>query len=304
MVRVNTPDPDKVQGNVMKVQLSIGDIPSTLKDYEVTSSVLDDKGSKRDGGEWKTKLWSRSNRYHRALRRAINNARNYTRDVTLASDVKGERLLKTTFYLEYKTKMQELEACYWEAAKKMLKNYDRMVEAEKKRLGKLSDTIEYPSRIMVKNTLHFQLDFLGIPKGNEMLEKYGLTLPDKEVKRLSEQVEAKTTKQLQASMVETYKRVFKAVHSVASKLADSDATFRDSLVGNMHELANIIPNLNMTDDPYLETLAKDIKDKLGKHSAKELREDPDVRLKVASEALNITKQMSDFFGGPNDKEDS
>ena len=63
--------------------------------------------------------------------------------------------------------------------------------------------------------------------------------------------------------------------------------FRDSLVTNAVELCELLTKLNVTNDPKLENVRKNLESTIAGVSAKELREDDDLRLGVKAEVDKI-----------------
>jgi predicted secreted Zn-dependent protease len=83
-------------------------------------------------------------------------------------------------------------------------------------------------------------------------------------------------------------------------LSTPDAVFRDSLVGNIEELVELIPGLNVLDDPKIEAVRQEVIKKLTPYTPKEIRKDPELREDLAGEAKAIVDKMAGFmraFGG-------
>ena len=73
------------------------------------------------------------------------------------------------------------------------------------------------------------------------------------------------------------------------------AVFRDTTVDNLHELVDMIPGLNVLDDPHIEQMRQDIIAKLGGHTAADIRKDPELREELAGDAKQILDQMQGFM---------
>lgn len=289
-------DNKAITGRIMKVYMSVGTIPATVKDIKLTIDTLKANDATQDGGEWRTRLWGKRNRKYRNLVNSISKARVYLKEMTLASDVRGERILKTSAFMDVKTKMKMLEERYWESVRKFLTGYDDMVAVEKQRLAGLGVNVAFPTREQIETKFRFDIWFGGIPEGDDLVRKYGLSLPLDEVRRIADKAEEKTKQQVAKAMLETWKRVFNTVYDMAVKLAEEDYKFRDSLVGNIRSLVGLLPHLNLTDDPQLEEIRTQIEEKLLSKSAAEIKKDPETRKKVAKSALDISTQMASIFG--------
>jgi hypothetical protein len=85
-------------------------------------------------------------------------------------------------------------------------------------------------------------------------------------------------------MGEAWQRLHKCLSNVSERLTlNSDGEeklFRDSLVGNAHELIELLTHLNITKDPKLEQARIELNEAIGHHDADSLR-----RSVVAKEAV-------------------
>jgi hypothetical protein len=66
-------------------------------------------------------------------------------------------------------------------------------------------------------------------------------------------------------------------------------------VSNISELVDLIPGLNVLDDPDLNQLAREIKAKLAGHDPKDLRKDKATRTQAAKDAEEIMGRMAGFM---------
>ncbi len=64
----------------------------------------------------------------------------------------------------------------------------------------------------------------------------------------------------------------------------------------MRDIADLLPSLNVGDDPRLEQLAKDIGLRLTETDASTLKKDEGKRQEVADNARQIMNQIDDFIG--------
>jgi len=70
--------------------------------------------------------------------------------------------------------------------------------------------------------------------------------------------------------------------------------FRDSLVGNVRDLVDMLPGLNITGDAGIEALMADMREYLTVHDANTLRTDETVRSEVAARADRIVANLADY----------
>jgi hypothetical protein len=69
-----------------------------------------------------------------------------------------------------------------------------------------------------------------------------------------------------------------------------EATFRDSICGNVTALADLVKKLNFADDPGLNNLAEQI-NRLARYSAIRLRDDKNIRDDLISEGKTLVAKL-------------
>jgi hypothetical protein len=72
-------------------------------------------------------------------------------------------------------------------------------------------------------------------------------------------------------------------------------TFRDSLVGNIRTLADLLPKLNITQSNALDEMSQRLADELCSFDAPALREDPVIRTTIAENAEKILADIADIM---------
>jgi hypothetical protein len=74
-------------------------------------------------------------------------------------------------------------------------------------------------------------------------------------------------------------------------LCQDENVFRDTLISNLEDLCDLIPRMNIANNPVINTLAAEAKLKLTKWDPAVLREVPSIRKDVSNEAQKILKDM-------------
>ncbi len=82
---------------------------------------------------------------------------------------------------------------------------------------------------------------------------------------------------------------------IAERLAQPDAIFRDTLIGNADEVCDVLQRLNVTNDPDLESMRVRVKKELTRYTPDTLRDVPSHRQQTADRAADILKTMEGFF---------
>jgi hypothetical protein len=155
------------------------------------------------------------------------------------------------------------------------------------RLGTLHDWKDYPTPAEMAKRFSMDISVSNVPSSDF---RCGLGADIQEELRRKEEHRVKAAHD--HAMRELWERLYKPVSHAATKLSDPNATFRDSLIANITEICSVLPEFNVSDDPTLETMRRDVLNALTKTSPDALRSDPTVRQQTADAAVDLAKRMS------------
>lgn len=193
----------------------------------------------------------------------------------------GDRLIMREAFMPFVTEHQDLAAAFDEAVQKFL-THDYLIAQDQAqfRMGALFNAGDYPTANELRHKFGINLDIDAIAQAFDF--------------RLSNNEEAMQQRITQA-MGALWQKLAEPLERYATKLAEPDAIFRDSLVGNLREVVAMIPTLNFTGDEDLEAIRVKIEDVLVGWDAKDLRENKDARSQVAATAASIFDDMRGFM---------
>lgn len=205
----------------------------------------------------------------------------------------GARILPSALYEDFAKRFRKLREEFNTAADTFYNRYPSYVSGAKKRLNGMFKASDYPAHKRVRSLFSFELVILPLPD-----------VKDFRVKISQEQLED-TERQLQEALGNAMKEPYRRVTLVTTKMVDrlknykpadgenkAENTFRNSLVENIRELAELLPAFNLTNDAGLTKITQRIKSELCVHDANILREDESLREQVAKSAEDILKQAS------------
>ena len=200
----------------------------------------------------------------------------------------GDRLISRAAFMPFVEDHQALVAKFDEVVSQFLtKDYLVAQDQAQFRMGSLFNPADYPTASELRHKFGINLDIDGVSNAYDF--------------RLSNDEEVMQRRVTQA-MGALWQKLAEPLEKYAEKLAEPDAIFRDSLVGNLREMVELIPSLNFTDDADLEAMRVKINDTLIGWDAKDLRENKDARKQVAQTAADIMDSMRGFMtamGGGN-----
>jgi len=207
----------------------------------------------------------------------------------------GVRILRADGYMKFVAEFQAQRDKYQRLVKAFISEYPQLrsiAAASDVGLGSLFNDEDYPEAVDLSDKFGIDLNFMPVPTGDD----WRVDLSDQHIADLKSSVE----KQVQVAQKAAMKEVFERIYDVASKaherLSDPRAIFRDSLIENAVNLCEVLPSLNLTDDPRVEQLRKKISSTLGAQDPARLRKDPAARQKTAAAMKDVMNKMNVFMG--------
>ena len=202
----------------------------------------------------------------------------------------GARLLPGANYDRFKAGLDRLVAAAYGRAAEFADIYPRLVETARADLNGLYDPANYPDPAAIRGKFSITVGFSPLPLSPESLTlKF---LGREEFDDLKGKIAGQWAAQENAAIGDLYRRMVEKVGHMARTLADPDAKFRDSLVNNLVELADLIPALNFKGDADLDALTVAMRDRLTGIDPETLRRDMMVRGQVAGEAGKLLQQIT------------
>lgn len=280
--------------NAMLVNLSISNWTARKYDKKVTAKVAEDNHTTMDAGRYNKNLLPADNYHYKQLWKIVGEIRTWHYAQTMPWDDTGWRLLPSANFLSYSEGYKALHD-KWQAAKAdFLAAYPDMVKAAEQLLNGLFNPLEYPEVKDLDNLFHCHVSYRPIPSCSDFrvqASQLGQTAIDE----IKAEMQAAADNQLADAMSDLYSRLHGAVKHMVDRLGTEGAIFRDSLIGNVQELCDLLPRLNITGDSNLNALTLEVESKLACWQPEDLRDDKQLRQKVAGDAQKIIDDMSAFM---------
>jgi hypothetical protein len=211
----------------------------------------------------------------------------------------GYRVLSSVGYLPLIQSVNQLKG-EWEGEfdAVFVKAYKDLIKRQEADLGTMYKAEDYPPVEVVKKKSWIEVSIRPIPSGEDFRCEVGNT----EVAKIRKLVEDETTGLFQGAIRTVWERFQTVVSKMAKRLGEYKVTkdgvensFRDSLVTNIEELLDVVPVLNVTNDPAISDFAQDIRKRLTKHDAEVLRDDEKARKETLAAAEDILAKMSGYL---------
>jgi hypothetical protein len=142
--------------------------------------------------------------------------------------------------------------------------------------------------------------FCPVPTGAD----FRVNLGDDARDALAAEIETRTRETMARAQAEPLKRVAETIGALAEKLRALQAhqgegrapVLRETALSNVLILADLLPSLNIHQDPALDTLAQDIKNAFQSHNVESLRTQPQAQEQAADAADDILARVAGIFG--------
>lgn len=268
------------------VHLTIRIFPNTRQDAEITEEVRLKKSLGLGAGKWVKNVFP--DEAFADIREKGGEARRRHYDITLPWE-EGYRLLPAGAHATYETEMENFKTDFLTQVQLFERDYDSWISKSKAMHNGTFNPDLYPAWMIMKKHFEFGVEYTPVPKAAHFITS---GLASSAVAEMKADLETHNEQRVKAAVKDTYNRLLKPVQDIAEKLVGKKPIFRDSLIGNVKEVLALIPQLNLTGDKDLASLAKQIETKFSNLDPELLRDDKAVR----KEATKAAKELVSRFG--------
>ena len=285
----------KLSERAMLSSLHIGSWTGKAIDREITEEVGESHNADpKDSGTYNKQLISR-----KALRDVLSKVsvvRQTHRMLSLPWD-DDARILAAGNFTHYTAQMRIGRLSVEGAAKKLAENFPEWVKEAATRLGSMYNAGDYPTADEVRKRFIVDVELKPVPEAGDFRTK----LSEATVKAVTKDIERRSNERVKRAMNDVFERVIDVTSKMGEKLRNyegktgQEGTFRDSLVTNVIELANLMPALNIVGDQRLDDLSKQLLAECGANSPELLRSDSKLRKQTAMAAEKLAKKAKMFL---------
>ncbi len=287
----------RLTDRAMLASLTITQWSARKHDKRVSDQVARDHDASVDAGRYHKTLVAKE--ALKEIASVANEARGHHYTNTLPWADNGARILPAANYWDYTQEQRALKERFLGAVTRFCEGYPHyMVEAQT-RLKRLFRADDYPLPEELSTKFHYEVAFAPLPAA----EDFRVSLGEVEEARIRADIEQRLAEATQAAMRDLWERIYSAVSHLRDRLdlyevhpvsGNVQNPFRDSLVGNLRDLAELLPKLNVTGDPALDAMRHRLAESLCAHNAQALREDDALREKTARTAEDILADMAGY----------
>jgi hypothetical protein len=245
-----------ISASAVLVELNISVWPASKLDRDTTAQVNTDASAVVDAARVHKNLFAGT-----SLRKEIENfaakVRLYHNQRTLPWADKGERMLPTALFMEYKQTMNAYEQTFDAMCSSFFHAYPELVKDAPTHLGKMYKAEDYPDLEDVKLKFGFRRTVKPVPEAGD----FRLDIPANDLEEMRADFTAQQDSKLADAMREPWERLHEMLVGMSKKLDDTSGgkkRYHDTLVSNPLELCALLTKMNITNDPKLEEARKEL----------------------------------------------
>ena len=279
-----------ISASAVLVELNISVWPASKIDREVTDQVNTNAAAVRDASQTKKNLFAGTS-LRKDIEKLAARVRLYHNQPTLPWADKGERLLPTKLFMEYKQTINAYEQTFQSMCQNFFSEYPRLVQEAQVNLGRLYKAEDYPDIEEVKLKFGFKRTVKPVPEAGD----FRLDIPATDLAEMQQAFVVQQEEKLADAMRAPWERLHTMLVSISEKLTDVDGEdkrrYHDTFITNPLELCDLLTKLNVTGDPKLEEARRQLELTMLGANLESIKEDSTARNEVKSKVDSILKKF-------------
>jgi hypothetical protein len=279
----------------MLATLSIRRWKASKMDREISEGVAEQYQMDRSFGSYSKKLLPKHALVE--VTRAARAARDFHATETLPWAEDKARILPAKNYMRYAGEMSRLKGAFEAAATDFVSQYPTYRGEARASLGSAYRDADYPTPEQIVDAFAFTVEISPLPSARD----FRVSLADEEAAAIRAQIEART----QAAVTEAARDLWLRAEEAVTRLRDRAkaldgedvAVLKGAVLETVRAVAGMLDRLNMTDDPALDAMRRQIETELLAFPVEDIRLNPEVRAHVRSNADSILAAMAGYTGG-------
>jgi len=277
-----------ISSSAMLVELNISVWTGRKFDKGVSQEIDTQKQTTTRAGNYSKRLFADEPIFD-AIQKFAGNSRTYHYHATMPWSDSGLRLLTTTMFFDYQKEITGMEMEFNRLVEQFVNQYDKLVLQAQMKLGALFNPDDYPHVDTVREKFRFSVKFAPVPEVGDWRVNVGNEAQEMLKESYAEYYQAN----LEQAYADVWERTHEALKRMSDKLSgDKKQIFRDTLVGNVQEMIDLLDKFNITGDPKMKQAKVKMESALSGITPDALREDDALRHDVKSKVDSLLKEFS------------
>lgn len=283
----------------MLIDLTIKNWTARKKDKKVTKETHARYGTNEKAGNFNKNLLPFEAPSFTELQSAMNELGEFHRHNTLPwSDEGGLRILPSINYMPYMEGYRSRKAKIEELATVFLEEFPKLVARAEKELDKrdqggknMFNSADYPTVAELRARIKVSVNTWPLPTSDD----FRVDLPAGEVRMIKEQIEQQQAAVIGRTTTELAERIKETVGHVHEILGAKDKKrVYQSLFDNVKQMAELLPRLNIDNNPQIAALGKEALEYIGTLDKDFVAKSPKLRKATAKKAAEIEQSADDI----------
>ena len=208
---------------------------------------------------------------------------------------RGSRVLPGTYLEYYGAKVEEYRTEFYRLVGNFKGAYRNAVQAAQFSMAGFFDASDYPSESELDGLFRFDVDYDPLPHGGD----FRVDLGRETNAYLREKYEEKANAQLTNILNHSWERLHQSLAVVVNQLrvkgvdgAEENGKLYESSFDAVIELCDMLEHFNVTNDPALDKMRRDLKMTMQGINVKDLKKDEAMRVDVRAELSDILGKIN------------
>ena len=276
--------------SAMLVELNISNWAGRKKDNRASADVTSQNYAATGVANVNKKLLA-NNADLKAIQTHVTAMRNLHAAMTMPWSNSGLRLLPTAQYFKYTGAMSDMENKFWDLVNAFLGKYNDAVIDVQMLLGDLFSRDDYPTAEELQRKYRVHINYMPLPDAGD----FRIDISNEALREVKEQYADFYTTQYNTAMNDVWTRLHKALTNMSERLdygsKEDKKVFRDSLVGNVNDMVELLRVCNVTSSPQMAQMADKLEEAMAGVTPDGLREDDTFRAETKRAVDDAIKSL-------------
>ena len=276
--------------SAMLVELNISNWAGRKKDNRASADVTSQNYAATGVANVNKKLLA-DNADLKAIQTHVTAMRNMHDAMTMPWSNSGLRLLPTAQYFKYTGAMSDMENKFWGLVNAFLGKYNDAVIDVQMLLGDLFSRDDYPTAEELQRKYRVHINYMPLPDAGD----FRIDISNEALREVKEQYADFYTTQYNTAMNDVWTRLHKALTNMSERLdygsKEDKKVFRDSLVGNVNDMVELLRVCNVTSSPQMAQMADKLEEAMAGVTPDGLREDDTFRAETKRAVDDAIKSL-------------
>jgi hypothetical protein len=224
----------------------------------------------------------------------VQSVRNYVYANTLPWSDAGIRLLPTSRFMEFDADMKKFESEFVARVNEFVDIYPTLITAQAMALGDMFNRAEFPDADEVARKFSFRVTYMPLPTAGDFRVDVGTAAQDELKAKLNEVY----AQRIQTAVDDVREKLRHIVTHLSDRLTveyvgdeAKPRRFHESNLVTAKELCELVPALNITNDPKIEEVRSELERIIGGIEVETIRNDIPVREELKKEMDDLVSRL-------------